>query len=31
MDKAYSTHGRGEDCIQDFGWKVRGKETNMRA
>jgi hypothetical protein len=27
MDKACSTHGGKEECIQDFGGKARRKET----
>jgi hypothetical protein len=24
MGGAYSTHGRDEKCIQNFGWKMKG-------
>jgi hypothetical protein len=27
MDRAYSTHGKKEECMYDFGGKTRMKET----
>jgi hypothetical protein len=28
---ACGTHGRGEECVEDFDGKARGKETTWKA
>jgi hypothetical protein len=30
MDREWSTHGREDECIQDFGVKARRKETTRK-
>jgi hypothetical protein len=30
MSREYSTHGREEECTQDFVGKARKKETKMK-
>jgi hypothetical protein len=30
MGRACSTHGAEEECVEDFGWKSRRKETTRK-
>jgi hypothetical protein len=30
VGRAYSTHGRGEKCVQGFGGKARRKKTTSK-
>jgi hypothetical protein len=30
MGRACSIHGRGEKCVQNFGWKTRTEEATQK-